>query len=123
MADHNQAARAEIERFGGREIQTTGDGFLVLFDSPARAVRCAAAMIDAAMAVELTARAGVHTGDVEFQGEEVRGIAVHTAARILAAAQPGSVGLSHFPSASGAGHLHRGLLSGGGFVGADRPGL
>jgi class 3 adenylate cyclase len=91
MAEHNQAVRAEIEHFGGREIQTTGDGFFVLFDSPARAVRCAAAMIDAAMAIDLTARAGVHTGEVEFQADEVRGIAVHTAARILAVAQPGEV--------------------------------
>ena len=111
MADHNQAARAEIERFGGREIQTTGDGFLVLFDSPARAVRCAAAMIDAAMAVALTARAGVHTGEVEFQGEEVRGIAVHTAARILAVAQPGEVLISS---------TVRDLLAGSGLSFEDR---
>lgn len=111
MADHNQAARAEIERFGGREIQTTGDGFLVLFDSPARAVRCAAAMIDAATAVALTARAGVHTGEVEFQGEEVRGIAVHTAARILAVAQPGEVLISS---------TVRDLLAGSGLSFEDR---
>jgi class 3 adenylate cyclase/quercetin dioxygenase-like cupin family protein len=111
MAEHDQAARAAIERFGGREIQTTGDGFLVLFDSPARAVRCAAAMIDAAMAVDLTARAGVHTGEVEFQGEEVRGIAVHTAARILAAAQPGEVLISS---------TVRDLLAGSGLTFEDR---
>jgi class 3 adenylate cyclase/quercetin dioxygenase-like cupin family protein len=111
MAEHNQAARAEIERFGGREISTTGDGFLILFDSPARAVRCAAAMIDAAGAVDLTARAGVHTGEVEFQGEEVRGIAVHTAARILAAAQPGEVLLSS---------TVRDLLAGSGLTFEDR---
>jgi class 3 adenylate cyclase/quercetin dioxygenase-like cupin family protein len=111
MADHNQAARAEIERFGGREIQTTGDGFLVLFDSPARAVRCAVAMIDAATAVALTARAGVHPGEVEFQGEEVRGIAVHTAARILAVAQPGEVLISS---------TVRDLLAGSGLSFEDR---
>jgi class 3 adenylate cyclase/quercetin dioxygenase-like cupin family protein len=111
MAEHNQAARAEIERFGGREIQTTGDGFLVLFDSPARAVRCAAAMIDAATGVNLTARAGVHTGEVEFQGEEVRGIAVHTAARILAAAQPRDVLVSS---------TVRDLLAGSGLTFEDR---
>jgi class 3 adenylate cyclase/quercetin dioxygenase-like cupin family protein len=91
MADYSQAARTEIERFGGREVQTTGDGFFVLFDSPVRAVRCAVAMITAAMAVNLTARAAVHTGEVEYQGEEVRGIAVHIAARILTVAQPGEV--------------------------------
>src|SRR5918996_1415133 len=83
LAEHNQAARAEIERFGGREIQTTGDGFFILFDSPVRAVRGAAAIVDAAMRLELTARAAVHTGEVERQGDEVRGIAVHFAARIL----------------------------------------
>jgi class 3 adenylate cyclase len=91
LAEHNQAARSEIERFGGREVKTTGDGFLALFDSPARAVRSAAAMIDAAVALDLTARAGVHTGEVELQGDDVRGIAVHAAARILALAQPGEV--------------------------------
>jgi class 3 adenylate cyclase len=91
LAEHNQAARAEIERFGGREIQTTGDGFFILFDSPVRAVRGAAAIVDAAMRLELTARAAVHTGEVERQGDEVRGIAVHFAARILGVARPGDV--------------------------------
>jgi class 3 adenylate cyclase len=94
LAEHNQAVRSEIERFGGREVQTTGDGFLVLFDSPARAVRGAAAMIDAAASFELSARAAVHTGEVELAGDDVRGIAVHAAARILALAQPGEVLLS-----------------------------
>lgn len=91
LAEHNQALRSEIERFGGREVKTTGDGFLVLFDSPARAVRGAAAMVDSAASLELTARAAVHTGEVELQGDDVRGIAVHAAARILALAQPGEV--------------------------------
>jgi class 3 adenylate cyclase/quercetin dioxygenase-like cupin family protein len=91
LAEHNQAVRAEIERFGGRETKTTGDGFFVLFDSPARAVRGAAAMLDAAATHGLTARAGIHAGEVELQGEEVRGIAVHAAARILGVAQPGEV--------------------------------
>lgn len=94
LADHNQDARTEIERYGGREIQTTGDGFLVLFSSPAAAVRGAAAMIQAAGRHGLTARAGVHTGEVEIQGDEVRGIAVHAAARILSFAEPGSVFVS-----------------------------
>ena len=91
LAEHNQAVRAEIERFGGREAKTTGDGFFVLFDSPARAVRGAAAMVDAASAHGLAARAAVHAGEVELEGEEVRGIAVHAAARILRIAQPGEV--------------------------------
>jgi class 3 adenylate cyclase len=78
LAEHNEAVRAEIERFGGREAKTTGDGFLVLFDSPARAVR---------------------------------GIAVHAAARILGAAQPGEVLVST---------TVRDLLTGSGLMFADR---
>ena len=91
LAEHNQAARAQIERFSGREIQTTGDGFLLMFDHPGQAVRGAAAMVDTAATYRLTARAGIHTGEVELQGDEVRGIAVHVAARILAIAEPGEV--------------------------------
>jgi class 3 adenylate cyclase len=111
LAEHNQAARAEIERFAGREIQTTGDGFLVIFDSPARAVRGAAAMLDAAMRLGLTARAGVHTGEIELRPVEVRGIAVHAAARILALAQPGEVLVSA---------TVRDLLAGSGLEFTDR---
>jgi class 3 adenylate cyclase len=111
LAEHNQAVRAEIERFGGREMKTTGDGFFVLFDTPARAVRGAAAMVDAATALGLTARAGVHAGEVELEGEEVRGIAVHAAARILGAAQPGEGMVST---------TVRDLLSGSGLEFADR---
>jgi class 3 adenylate cyclase len=111
LAEHNQAVRAEIERFGGREAKTTGDGFFVLFDSPARAVRGAAAMVDAATAHGLAARVGVHAGEVELEGEEVRGIAVHAAARILRVAQPGEVMVST---------TVRDLLSGSGLEFADR---
>jgi class 3 adenylate cyclase len=111
LAEHNQAVRAEIERFAGREVQTTGDGFLVLFDSPARAVRGAAAMIDAAARLDLTARAAVHTGEVEHQGDEVRGIAVHATARILELAQPGEVLVSN---------TVRELLAGSGLEFEDR---
>jgi len=111
LADHNEAVRAEIDRFGGREAKTTGDGFLVLFDSPARAARGAAAMMDVATAHGLTARAGVHAGEVELQGDEVRGIAVHAAARILDIARPGEVLVST---------TVRDLLSGSGLQFADR---
>ena len=111
LAEHNQAVRAEIERFGGREAKTTGDGFFVLFDRPARAVRGAAAIVDAATAHGLAARAGVHAGEVELEGEEVRGIAVHAAARILRVAQPGEVMVST---------TVRDLLSGSGLEFADR---
>ena len=111
LAEHNQAMRAEIERFGGREVKTTGDGFLVLFDSPARAVRGAAAMIDAAADHGLKARAGIQAGEVELEGDDVRGIAVHAAARILGVSQPGEVLVSA---------TVRDLLSGSGIEFADR---
>jgi class 3 adenylate cyclase/quercetin dioxygenase-like cupin family protein len=94
LAEHNQAVRAQIERFSGREIQTTGDGFLVVFENPARAVRAAAAMLGTASAQGLTARAGIHTGEIELQGDDIRGIAVHAAARILAVAEPDQVVVS-----------------------------
>lgn len=94
LAEHNQAVRAHIERYKGREVQTTGDGFLVVFDNPASAVRAASAMLRTAATLGLTARAGIHTGEVELQGDDIRGIAVHAAARILALAEPDQVAVS-----------------------------
>jgi class 3 adenylate cyclase/quercetin dioxygenase-like cupin family protein len=91
LADHNQATREAIERHGGREVDTAGDGFFVVFDSPAAAVRGSAAMLAAARRVGLTARAGIHTGEVELQGPAVRGIAVHLAARVLGVAGPDEI--------------------------------
>lgn len=111
LAEHNQGVRTQIERFSGREVKTTGDGFLVIFDNPGRAVRGAAAMLDAADAVGLTARAGVHTGEIEVRGDDVRGIAVHAAARILGIAEPGEVLVSG---------TVRDLLSGSGLVFSER---
>ena len=81
----------QIERYQGREIKTTGDGFLVVFDSPGRAVAPPPRCSTPPPAIGLTARAGVHTGEIEVQGDDVRGIAVHAAARILAIAEPGQV--------------------------------
>jgi class 3 adenylate cyclase len=94
LAEHNQAVRAQIERHRGREVQTTGDGFLVVFDNPASGVRAASAMLRTASELGLTARASVHTGEVELQGDDIRGIAVHAAARILALAEPDQVAVS-----------------------------
>jgi class 3 adenylate cyclase len=91
LAEHNERARFELDRFRGREIATTGDGMLALFDGAERAVRCAAAMCDRVADLGLSIRAGVHTGDVELVPGNVRGIAVHTAARIMALAVPGEV--------------------------------
>ena len=76
--------RAELNIFRGREVKTTGDGFLAIFDSAARAARCAAAMVRSAQVVEVQIRVGIHTGEVDISGGDARGIAVHTAARILA---------------------------------------
>jgi class 3 adenylate cyclase len=86
LSQHLVAARAELERFGGREVATTGDGLLATFDGPARALHCAAAIRRAANGAGLQVRAGVHVGEVELVGEDVRGVAVHEAARIMAAA-------------------------------------
>ncbi len=84
--------RHEIERFGGEEIDTAGDGFLALFDGPARAVRCALAIREALAEIGLEVRSGVHTGEVERPfGEKPQGIAVHAGARIAAAAGSGEV--------------------------------
>jgi len=91
LMDHNHQMRIEINRFRGREIQTTGDGFLAVFDGPARAVRCARAIGSAIGRLGIAIRAGVHTGEVEFLADNVRGLAVHEAARVASAAKPGEV--------------------------------
>jgi len=88
---HDAIARREIERFRGREINTSGDGFFATFDGPARAVRCACALRESMSSLGLRLRAGVHTGEVELAGKELRGIAVHIGARVAAAAGPGEV--------------------------------
>jgi class 3 adenylate cyclase len=75
-----------LERFGGREVSTTGDGMLATFEGPARALYCATAMRRAAHSLGLQVRAGVHVGEVELVGNDVRGVTVHEAARIMAAA-------------------------------------
>src|SRR2546430_1815045 len=89
---HHQVVRRELARFGGEEIDTAGDGFLALFDGPARAIRCALAIRDGLAELGLEVRAGVHTGEVERpRGGGPRGIAVHTGARIAAAGSVGDV--------------------------------
>ncbi|MGH3137920.1 MAG: adenylate/guanylate cyclase domain-containing protein, partial [Gaiellaceae bacterium] len=89
--EHFEAARVELERFGGREVSTTGDGMFATFDGPARALHCAAAIRRVAQSHGLEIRAGVHIGEVELVGEDVRGVTVHEAARIMAAAAPGEI--------------------------------
>jgi class 3 adenylate cyclase len=86
LSEHFVVARDELDRFQGREVTTTGDGIVATFDGPARALHCAAAIRRRANAVDLHIRAGVHVGEVELVGEDVRGVAMHEAARIMAAA-------------------------------------
>ena len=91
LGQHAELTREQLRRFEGREIKSTGDGFLATFDGPTRAAECARAIADAMPAVGIEVRAGLHTGEVELIGEDVGGIAVHVAARIAALAGPHQV--------------------------------
>ena len=91
---HNARIRETVNAFRGQEIATTGDGFLVVFDSATRAVRCGLAMTRTVESLGLRIRVGIHTGEIEFVGDEVRGVAVHAAARVLAIAGAGEVVVS-----------------------------
>ncbi|HEV8564683.1 MAG TPA: adenylate/guanylate cyclase domain-containing protein [Actinomycetota bacterium] len=92
---HHALVRSNLARYRGREVDTAGDGFLATFDGPARAVRCAAASVDAVRDLGLEIRAGVHTGEVEMAGEKVRGVAVHIGARVASLATAGEVLVSN----------------------------
>jgi class 3 adenylate cyclase len=94
LLKHNARLRDELNTFRGREVTTTGDGFLAVFDGATRAVRCGVALARSARDIGLPIRVGVHTGEVEFVGENVRGVAVHTAARLMALAGPDEVYVS-----------------------------
>ena len=94
LAAHNEAVRGLLEMHRGHEIQTTGDGFLATFDTPGRAIACALAVAKTSRGLGVDVRAGVHTGEVELFGEDLRGVAVHFAARVMAAAGPGEVFVS-----------------------------
>jgi class 3 adenylate cyclase len=91
LSRHNERGRFELDRFRGREIDTTGDGFLALFDSSERAVRAAAGICTGASGLGIEIRAGIHTGEVELVPGNVRGVAVHMAARVMALAAPSEV--------------------------------
>jgi class 3 adenylate cyclase len=88
---HDRIVRDQIRRFRGKEINTTGDGFVVSFDGPARAIRCAQAIISATRELDLDLRVGLHTGECEVRGDDLGGLAVHIAARVGALASPGEV--------------------------------
>jgi class 3 adenylate cyclase len=91
LVRHNRLMRGSLDRFGGREVSTAGDGFLATFDSPRRAIECAQAAGDLVRSVDLEIRAGIHTGEIELSGDDVEGIAVHIGARIAALAGAGEV--------------------------------
>lgn len=86
---HNAVIRSLIARYQGREVNTTGDGFVATFDSPARAIRCAVDAHEAVGSLGLEIRAGCHTGEIRLIGDDVGGVAVHTAARVAGLAGPG----------------------------------
>jgi class 3 adenylate cyclase len=89
LLDHHDAAvRRQLERFSGREHKHTGDGLLASFDGPARAIRCGAAIRNAARQIGLDVRVGIHSGEVEQRDTDLAGIAVHLASRVCDAAQP-----------------------------------
>jgi class 3 adenylate cyclase len=91
LVEHNRRLRDAFNAYRGREIDTTGDGFLVVFDSASRAVECGVAMTRAAEEMGISIRVGIHTGEVEFAGDNARGVAVHAAARVMAVARPDEV--------------------------------
>ena len=108
---HNDAVRQELARFRGREVKTTGDGFLATFDGPGRAIQCAQAIAVAARNLGIEVRAGLHTGECELVGPDIGGIAVHVAARVAAKAGPGEVLVSR---------MVKDLVSGSGIRFKDR---
>jgi class 3 adenylate cyclase len=83
---HNELVRERLERYRGREIKTVGDGFLATFDGPARAIRCAEEIVECVRPLDLAVRCGLHTGECEFLGDDVGGIAVHIGARVASLA-------------------------------------
>jgi class 3 adenylate cyclase/quercetin dioxygenase-like cupin family protein len=94
VGTHNERVQFELDRYRGRLVKTTGDGVLAVFDSSERAVRAAAAICLAARAIGLAIRGGVHTGEVELAAGDVRGMAVHIAARVMGLAGPNQVYVS-----------------------------
>jgi class 3 adenylate cyclase len=111
LSQQADQVRISLASFRGREIKDTGDGFLAIFDGTARAVRCASAIRDSVAAIGLQIRAGIHTGEIEIVPNDVRGVAVHTAARIMALASAGEILVS--------GTTYE-LLSGSGLSFSDR---
>jgi class 3 adenylate cyclase len=91
LESHRRGVRTALTRFGGRELKTLGDGFVVSFDGPARGIRCAQAIVDSSSELGIRVRAGMHTGECEVMGDDLGGIAVHIAARVSSLAEPSEV--------------------------------
>jgi class 3 adenylate cyclase len=94
LARHHAIVRAELARYGGEEIDEAGDGFFALFDGPARAIRCAQAIVESVRSLGLEIRAGVHTGECELHDDKFAGLALSIGARVAATASPGEVFVS-----------------------------
>jgi pimeloyl-ACP methyl ester carboxylesterase len=90
LTEHQRSVRSALERFSGREVKSTGDGFLATFDGPGRGIQCAQAILSSDPQ-DMVVRAGLHTGEIEVMGDDIGGIAVHIAARVSAQAGPGEV--------------------------------
>jgi class 3 adenylate cyclase len=111
LESHQAQVRRQLERFHGREIKTTGDGFLATFDGPARAIRCAQVIVEQSRVLGLETRAGLHTGECELMNDDVGGIAVHIAARVATLVDAGDVLVSS---------TVKDLVAGSGLAFADR---
>jgi class 3 adenylate cyclase len=111
LEEHQRDVRDALRQYGGREVKSTGDGFLATFDGPARAIRCAHAILQAAGAAGLHTRAGLHTGECEAMGDDIGGIAVHIASRVSAHAAADEVLVSR---------TVKDLVAGAGIEFADR---
>jgi class 3 adenylate cyclase len=94
LDQHNRVTRSQIKRFGGKEVANRGDGFVGIFNSPTRAVRCAAAIGDTLAPLGILLRCGVHAGEVHLNRDEISGLTAHITARIAAAARPGEAAVS-----------------------------
>ncbi len=91
LEGHDEVVREQLDRFRGREVKTTGDGFLATFDGPARAIECAREISSTVGRLGIEVRAGLHTGECEIRGDDIAGITVNIGARISALANAGEV--------------------------------
>jgi class 3 adenylate cyclase len=111
LENHYDMVGRQLHRFGGQQINTTGDGMVATFDGPARGVHCGLAICDGARQLGMAVRVGVHTGEIERRGDDIAGIAVHIAARVQSKALPGEVWVSR---------TVKDLVAGSGLVFGDR---